>query len=158
MIYNLAYIQLSRSLRRTPAGPATVRLKEVSGFMGVKVREVTPVILKLNLFAMNSRVFNLNGTAKNWNIVTEKWNFFLTVQSNVLYKQTFTASWSQSVTVYTGTGARLQNIKHFPIYCHVEHLHFCLKYFSLLKALLNCPLEVSKVSVVRLIESIVTVK
>ena len=32
--------------------------------MGVKVRDVTPLILKLNLFAMNSLLFNLNDTAK----------------------------------------------------------------------------------------------
>ena len=38
------------------------------------------------------------------------------------------------------TGARLQNIKRFAIYCHVEHLvHFVLRYFSLHKEPPNCP-------------------
>ena len=60
---------------------------------------------------------------ENWNIVTEKWNYFLIVQSNVHYKQTFTTSWSKSVTVYTlRTKAQLQIIKHS-----------ILRYFSLHK-------------------------
>ena len=29
--------------------------------------------------------------SKNWNSVTEKWNHFLVVKSNVHYKQVFTA-------------------------------------------------------------------
>ena len=49
---------------------------------------------------------------------------------------------------------RLQNIKKFAIYCHAEHLIFVLRNISLHKALLKCPLTVSKVSVVRLIENI----
>ena len=60
---------------------------------------------------------------ENWNIVTEKWNYFLIVQSNVHYKQTFTTSWSKSITVYTlRTKAQLQIIKHS-----------ILRYFSLPK-------------------------
>ena len=52
------------------------------------------------------------------------------MQSNVHYKQTFTVSWSKSVTVSTlRTGARLENIKHFAIYFHVEQQHF---YFEVL--------------------------
>ena len=47
------------------------------------------------------------------------------MQSKVYYKQTFTAAWSKSVTIYNlRTGAGLQNIKNFAIYCHVEHLPF----------------------------------
>ena len=50
------------------------------------------------------------------------------MQSNVHYKQTFTVSWSKSVTVSTlRTGARLENIKHFAIYFHVEQQHFCFE-------------------------------
>lgn len=55
---------------------------------------------------------------------------FLFCNHNVHYKQTFTASWSTSVTVYTlQMGERLQNIKKFAIYCHVEHLQFRFKVF-----------------------------
>ena len=51
------------------------------------------------------------------------------MQSNIHYKQMFTASWSKSVTVYTQqTGARLQNIP-FAIYCHVEDQHFRFEVF-----------------------------
>ena len=79
----------------------------------------------------------------------EKLNYVLTVQLNVHYKQTITAAWSKSVTVLIlRTGARLQNIKHFAIYCHVEQLNFCFEVFSLHKTLPSCPSMSSRVSVV----------
>ena len=77
---------------------------------------------------------------ENWNIVTEKWNYFVIVQSTVHCKQAFTTSWSKSETVYTlRTKARLQIIKHS-----------ILRYFSLHKgsSIPKWPLMVSKVSVV----------
>ena len=62
---------------------------------------------------------------ENWNIVTEKWNYFVIMQSTVHCKQAFTTSWSKSVTVYTlWTKARLQIIKQSI---------FLLRYFSLHK-------------------------
>ena len=46
--------------RRTPWGPAlTVRLKEVSGLYIGNRGNLTPVVLKLNLFAMNTCLFSL---------------------------------------------------------------------------------------------------
>ena len=63
---------------------------------------------------------------------------------------------SKSVTVYTlRTEARIQNLKHFV--CKKKK-NSILSYFSKHKALPDCLLTVLKVSVVRLIESIVTVK
>ena len=60
----------------------------------------------------------------------EKLNYVLTVQLNVHYKQTITASWSKSVTVHIlRTRVRRQNIKHFANYCHVEQLNFCFEVF-----------------------------
>ena len=43
----------------------------------------TPVISKLNLLAMNTRVFNLYKTAKTGNIVKRSRIIFFSVQSNV---------------------------------------------------------------------------
>ena len=72
----------------------------------------TPVISKLNLLAMNTRVFNLYKTAITGNIVKRSRIIFF------LCNQTSTASWTKSVIVYTlPTGARLKNIKHLAIYC-----------------------------------------
>lgn len=60
----------------------------------------------------------------------EKLNYVVTVQWYVHYKQTITASWSKTVTVHIlRTGALLQNIKPFAIYCHVEQLKFCSEVF-----------------------------
>ena len=68
----------------------------------------------------------------------EELKYFLIVQSKV--HLTFTYSWSRSETVYTlRNGARLQNIKHFAIYCHVEQPAFpfwgifhCIKNFQII--------------------------
>ena len=130
---------------------------------------VTPAILKLKLYAMNKRLFNLHKTATAGTL-QQKWSSFLIVQSDVHYNQTaFTASWSKSLTLYAllTTRAKLLNISNilqfkllscraptFPFWglCHhIKHLPIW-------------PLTVSKVSVVRLremfriIESMVTVK
>ena len=78
-------------------------------------------------------------------------------------KQTFTASWPESIIVYSlQTGARLQDNKHFAIYCHVERLHFRFEVFfpaysssQVSVDSLKCPLSVRCVC---LIESLVTVK
>ena len=52
------------TLRRTPSGPAlAVRLREVSDFMESR-GIVTLVILKLNLFAMYTRLFVLYKTTE----------------------------------------------------------------------------------------------
>ena len=51
---------------------------------------LTPLFFKLNLFAMYTCLFILYKTTQIGNIiVTEKWNYFLIVQSNVHFKQTF---------------------------------------------------------------------
>ena len=92
------------------------------------------------------RLFNLFQTDYDWNIVTGKWNYFLIVQSwsNVHDKYTFTASWSKRVTVYPQTFCNLVLCKAptFPVWGG----------FPLHKALLSCPLMVSKVSLVHLIQ------
>ena len=58
------YNQLSKT-RRTPSGPPplTVLLREVSSLVEAR-GSVTPVILKLNLSARNTGLFNLHKTAK----------------------------------------------------------------------------------------------
>ena len=57
------YNQLSKT-RRTPSGPAlAVLLREVSSLVESR-GSVTPVILKLNLSARNTGLFNLHKTAK----------------------------------------------------------------------------------------------
>ena len=57
------YNQLSKT-RRTPSGSAlTVLLREVSSLVEAR-GSVTPVILKLNLSARNTGLFNLHKTAK----------------------------------------------------------------------------------------------
>ena len=53
----------------------------------------------------------------NWNIVTEKWNYFLIVQSNANYKRS--QLYAQKSWQYT-LCARLQNINHFTIYGHLD--------------------------------------
>ena len=78
-------------------------------------------------------------------------------------KQTFTASWPESIRVYSlQTGARLQDNNNFAIYCHVERLHFRFEVFfpaysssQVSVDSLKCPLSVRCVC---LLESIVTVK
>ena len=78
---------------------------------------VTPAILKLKLYEMNKRLFNLHKTATAGTL-QQKWSSFLIVQSDVHYNQTaFTASWSESLTLYALliTRARLLNIKHFAV-------------------------------------------
>ena len=58
---------------------------------------------------------------------------FSQVESNVHYRQTFTDSWSKSVTVYTvrtvGKTTKYQTLCNSLIYCHVKHLHFLLEVF-----------------------------
>ena len=130
---------------------------------------VTPAILKLKLYAMNKRLFNLHKTATAGTL-QQKWSSFLIVQSDVHYNQTaFTASWSKSLTLFAllTTRAKLLKISNilqfkllscraptFPFWglCHhIKHLPIW-------------PLTVSIVSVVRLreifriIESMVKVK
>ena len=78
---------------------------------------VTPAILKLKLYMMNKRLFNLHKTATAGTL-QRKWSSFLIVQSHVHYNQTaFTASWSKSLTLFAllTTKARLLNIKHFAV-------------------------------------------
>ena len=48
---------------------------------------VTPAVLKLKLYAMNKRLFNLHKTAKT-RTMQQKWSSFLIVQSHVHYNQT----------------------------------------------------------------------
>ena len=73
-------------------------------------------------------------------------------------------SWCKGERVHTlrtvGTEARLQNIKHFAIYCHLEHLYFCLDYSSQHKSSVDGFISVRRPSWrdVRLVESKVTVK
>lgn len=78
----------------------------------------TPVISKLNLLAVNTRVFNLYKAAKTGNIVKRSRIIFF------LCNQTFTATWTKSVIVYTLTTGEIFNILqstvwassfHFPI-------------------------------------------
>ena len=75
---------------------------------------VTPAILKLKLFAMNKRLFNLQKTATAGTL-QQKWSSFLIVQSDVHYNETaFTASWSKCLTLYAllTTRAKLLNISN----------------------------------------------
>ena len=63
-------------------------------------------------------------------MIEKRNHFLISIESNVHYKQTFTALLSKTVTVYTlQTGGRLQNIKNFAI--------SVLKYFLLNKAILS---------------------
>ena len=110
------YNQLSKT-RRAPSGPAlAVLLREVSSLVESR-GSVTPVILKLNLSARNTGLFNLHETAK-----TE--TFKRSLQTN----DDGSVVWKRNTVLYTGrtirTRIRLKNIKHFAIHCHVEHLHF----------------------------------
>ena len=84
------------------------------------------------------------------------------MQSNV---HGFVDSWCKGERVHTlrtvGTEARLQNIKHFAIYCHLEHLYFRLDdYFSQHKLSVDGYRSIRRPSRrdVRLVESKVTVK
>ena len=83
--------------------------------------------------------------------MTENWNYFLIVQSSIHYKQTFTASWSKSLTVDTlqlEQDFKISSILQFTAMCSTQIT--VLRFLSLHKAPLNCPLTVSKVSFVRL--------
>lgn len=65
----------------------------------------TPDISKLNLLAVNTRVFNLlYKAAKTGNIVKRSRIIFF------LCNQTFTATWTKSVIVYTLTTGEIFNI------------------------------------------------
>ena len=82
-------IQSTLFLRQTPSGPALlVGLREVSGLYTESRGNVAPVILKLDLFAINidqewsSLDFCLTCTKQLK--LTWKWDYFLIVQSNVL--------------------------------------------------------------------------
>ena len=71
-------------------------------------------------------------------------------------KQTFTALWSKSVTICTlRAGARLQILTILQFTVMKSTYISVFRHISLHKALLKCPLTVSKVSVLRLIKSMV---